>query len=231
LPASWQSAFNSISSVGQFGGGFLCSWLADRHGRRVSLLAGIVITAGGITGEILSTKNIAFLVSKLILGVGLGFYLSIAPLATSEMSPVKFRGIATAGVQLGIGSGQLLSNAAIKGFGELESKWAYRGPFAIQLSFCVLLLAGLPFAPESPWWLARNGKREQAKKALRQLYGSGIDVDAKLLVMETAISEEEATRSDQGSVIQCFRGTNFVRTMISICVFLCQHFTGKRRSP
>jgi MFS family permease len=177
LPASWQSAFNAISSVGQFGGGFLCSYLADLYGRRWSLLAGIVIATGGIIGEILSTTNVAFLISKLILGVGLGFYLTIAPLATSEISPVVFRGIATAGVQFGIGSGQLLSNGAIKAFGEWESRWAYRAPFALQLFFCVFLLAGLPFAPESPWWLARKGRREEAKHALTRLYGSGVDIE------------------------------------------------------
>lgn len=226
LPAAWQSAFNAISSVGQFGGGFLCSWLADRYGRKLSLLVGILIATGGIFGEMFSTANVAFLISKLILGVGLGFYLTIAPLATSEISPVIFRGIATAGVQFGIGSGQLLSNAAIKAFGEWESRWAYRAPFALQLFFCVFLAIGLPFAPESPWWLARNGKREETKKALRQLYGSGIDVESKLVALEATIAEEEAAKSEQGSIIQCFRGTNLLRTLISMGIFLCQHFTG-----
>ncbi|KAH8172507.1 sugar transporter domain-containing protein [Sarocladium implicatum] len=226
LPAPWQSAFNAISSVGQFGGGFLCSWLADHLGRKKSLAIGVVICTGGIFGEVFSTTRVAFLLSKLILGVGLGFYLTIAPLATSEMSPVVFRGIATMGVQFGIGSGQLLSNAAIKGFGEWDSRWAYRAPFALQLFFCVFLAAGLPFAPESPWWLARAGKRDLAKKALRQLYGPSIDVDAKLMVLEATIIEEEAAKTEQGSVIQCWRGTNLIRTSISIGIFLCQHFTG-----
>lgn len=45
------------------------------------------------------------------------------------------RGITTAGVNLGIVIGQLLSNAAIKGFGERTDRWAYRGPFAIQFFF------------------------------------------------------------------------------------------------
>ena len=226
LPAAWQSAFNAISSVGQFGGGFLCSWLADRWGRRASLLAGIIICAGGIFGEMFATTRVAFLISKLILGVGLGFYLTISPLVTSEISPVNFRGIATAGVQFGIGSGQLLSNAAIKGFGEWDNRWAYRAPFALQLFFCVFLAAGLPFVPESPWWLARGGRREEARRALHQLYGSDIDIDAKLATLEATIAEEEAARSEQGSIIQCFRGTNLVRTTISVGIFLCQHFTG-----
>lgn len=86
LPADWQTAFNMVSSVGQFFGGFACAWTADRIGRRGALLVGLVICTGGIMGEILSVTRVAFLMSKLILGLGLGFYLSIGPLVTSEVS-------------------------------------------------------------------------------------------------------------------------------------------------
>ncbi|POR39121.1 General alpha-glucoside permease [Tolypocladium paradoxum] len=228
LPADWQTAFNTVSSAGQFLGGFGCSWLADRVGRKPAMLAGIAIVTGGILGEVFSTVNAAFVVSKLILGFGLGFYLTLAPLATSELTPVEFRGVATSGVQFTLCAGQLLSNAVIKAFGEWESSWAYKGPFAIQLVFCAFLLVGLPFAPETPWYLARVGKREEAKKSLRRLYGSGagIDIEGKLLNLEATIAEEEAMRSKQGSLLQCFRGTDRVRTAISTGVFACQHLVG-----
>lgn len=226
LPADWQSAFNTISSVGQFFGGFICSMFADRFGRKPSMFIGILFAAGGIFGEVFSVTKVAFLISKLILGFGLGFYLTLAPLMVSEISPVVFRGVAIAGVQFGLGSGQLLSNGAIAGFGTWTSSWAYRAPFAIQLFFCAFLILGLPFSPESPWYLARVGKREDAKKALRQLYGSGVDIDAKLLSLETTIADEEATNAEKVSWIQCFRGTDRVRTIISMMVFCCQHFSG-----
>jgi MFS family permease len=86
VPAPWLSAFNSVSSVGQFFGGFLCSIVADRIGRRLALVIGVLISCGGIFGEVFSTARAAFLVSKLVLGVGLGFYLTIGPLYSSEVS-------------------------------------------------------------------------------------------------------------------------------------------------
>ena len=52
-----------------------------------------------------------------------------------QASPVSLRGITTAGINLGIVVGQLLSNAAVKAFGERADKWAYRAPFALQLLF------------------------------------------------------------------------------------------------
>lgn len=172
-----------------------------------------------------SSHNVAFVISKLILGFGLGFYLTLASLATSEISPVVLRGIATAGVNLGIAIGQLLSNAVIKAFGERPDAWAYRGPFATQLFFCLFLAVGLPFAPETPWYLARKGKREQAEKSIARLYGPSVDAEAKLITLEKTI-EEESAAVEQGGFIQCFKGTDRLRTVISTGVFFCQHFVG-----
>lgn len=135
IPASWLSGFNSISSVGQFFGGFACSLLSDRVGRKGSLLIGLVIVTGGIFGEVFATSRPAFLIGKLILGIGLGFYLTIGPLYCSEVAPVVIRGMVTGGINFAIVIGQLLSNAVIKGFGGREDDWAFRGPFAVQFLF------------------------------------------------------------------------------------------------
>ncbi|KAH7041609.1 maltose permease [Microdochium trichocladiopsis] len=226
LPADWQTAFNMISTVGQFFGGFLCSWLADRIGRKNSLGLGILLCTGGAIGEILSHTRPAFLGSKLVLGVGLGFYLTLAPLACSEIAPVALRGYATAGINLGIAIGQLLSNAVVKAFGERDDRWAYAGPFATQLFFVAFLVAFLPFAPETPWYLARKGKREQALKEIRKLFGSEYDAEKRLLALMATIDEEASSQSKELGFIDCFRGTNRLRTGISTGVFLCQHLVG-----
>lgn len=173
-----------------------------------------------------ASTNAPFVVAKLILGFGLGFMLTIAPLATSEITPVVLRGISTAGVNLGVAIGQLLSNGVVKAFGERNDVWAYRGPFATQFFFILFLGIGLPFAPETPWYLARNGKREEAKESLIKLYGSDINVDAKLASLEETIAEENSSSENQGTWLECFKGTNTIRTMISMGVFFCQHFVG-----
>lgn len=169
LPASWQTAFNTVSSVGQFFGGFICSQVADRIGRKKSIAAGVVICTAGIIGQIVTTSKGGFLAAKIVLGFGLGFYLTLGPMCCSEVqsclqesqefqcshnvqiTPVVLRGISTAGVNLGIALGQLISNSVIKGFGERDDRWAYRAPFAFQLFFGAFLATGLFFAPESPW--------------------------------------------------------------------------------
>ncbi|KAH7381532.1 maltose permease [Pyrenochaeta sp. MPI-SDFR-AT-0127] len=224
LPASWQTAFNTVSAIGQFFGGFLCSYIADRIGRRWSLVAGIAICSGGIIGQVVCATRVAFLMSKLILGLGLGFYLTIGPLVTSEITPVVLRGLSTAGVNLGIALGQLLSNAAVKGFGERDDAWAYRAPFALQLFFAAFLLAGIWFAPESPWFLVRKGRYEEAEKAMTKLWGKNKNVTVKVAAMRA--SHLAHAESENPSIVECFRGTNLIRTGISTGAFVCQHLVG-----
>lgn len=85
LPASWQTAFNIIGAVGQFFGGFICSQVADKIGRKKSIAAGILICTSGIVGQIVTTSQGGFLAAKLVLGLGLGFYLTLGPLCCSEV--------------------------------------------------------------------------------------------------------------------------------------------------
>lgn len=203
----------------------MCSWVADRVGRKASLLIGVVVCSAGCIGEILSYTRPAFLGSKLVVGVGLGFYLTLAPIACSELAPVALRGVATASVNLGIAVGQLLSNAVVKAFGERTDRWAYRGPFAMQMLFAVFLLVLLPWSPETPWYLARKNKREQALRAITKLYGAE-NAETRLAAIEATIQHETLNGSDQLGFVDCFRGTNLLRTGISTGVFLCQHLVG-----
>lgn len=175
-------------------------------------------------GEIFSNTRGAFLGSKIVLGVGLGFYLTLGPLVCSEITPVVLRGLSTAGVNLGISVGQLLSNSVIKGFGERQDRWAYAGPFAIQLLFTVILFAGVPFSPESPWYLVKQDKPDEARKSLRKLWGPDFDVAAKLSTIQLAV--EEALQHTETSYVDCFHGTNLLRTGISVGGFVCQHLVG-----
>ncbi|KAF9894648.1 hypothetical protein FE257_006536 [Aspergillus nanangensis] len=224
IPASWLSAFNVMSSVGQFFGGFICSWLADRVGRKKSLLVGVIIVTGGIFGEAFSSTRAAFVVSKLILGVGVGFYLTLGPITCSEISPVALRGLSSAGVNLAIAVGQLISNAVTKGFGSRGDVWGFRAPFLLQLFFSLVLFVGGCLSPESPWYLVRRGEIDQAKRSLQRLYGRDFDPAGKLLAIQGTVEAECAAQ--QPGYLAAFRGADRTRTCISMGIFACQHFAG-----
>lgn len=95
----------------------------------------------------------------------------------------------------------------------------------LRLTFSpVILLGGLPFAPESPWYLVRKGKFEEAAKNYAQLFPNETDVESKIASLRRTVEAEEV--QDEGSWLDCFRGTNLLRTGISVGVFACQHLVG-----
>lgn len=193
-------------------------------GRKKSLTIGVIIVTGGIFGESFSTTRAAFVVSKLILGVGVGFYLTLGPVTCSEIAPTVLRGLSTAGVNLGIAVGQLVSNAVTSGFGNRDDVWGFRAPFLIQLFFSIFLLVGSFLSPESPWYLVRAGKMSEAKAVLESLYGSEAEAQEKLAAIQQTVDVESLAEAP--SYILAFKGTDRIRTLISIGVFACQHSVG-----
>ena len=81
----------------------------------------------------------------------MGTYATIAPTYASEVCPVALRGVLTSYINLCFVAGQLLANGVIAGTHNLDSHWAYSGPFAAQWFWPLVILVGWPFAPESPW--------------------------------------------------------------------------------
>jgi len=72
--------------------------------------------------------------------------------------------------------------------------------------------------------LTRQGRTEDAKKSLRKLYGSTVDLNTKITAMQITIDKELAEK--KSTWLDCFRGTNLLRTGISCGVFACQHLVG-----
>jgi len=227
LAARWQSAFNSISSVGGMFGGLSLGYVSDKFGRRGAVALCCCVSIVGILIQFFTYphRNAQLLVGKLVNGYALGMYVSGASSYCAEVSPLALRGITTASVNLWIDLGQFMSNGVIKGTGTWTSAYAYRLPFALQWIFPVILLAGLPFAPESPWWLVRKGRRDDARKVLVRLRGHVIDVDLQLQQIEETIALEE-TFAANTTYGDCFRGVNLRRTIIACMVFVLQQAAG-----
>jgi hypothetical protein len=98
---------------------------------------------------------------------------------------------------------------------------------AIQWLWPVIILAGLPFAPESPYWLVRQGRREDARKSIVKLASSRDppNVDQVLLGIEQTDFLEQEFEADT-SYWECFKGVSLRRTEISIMVYLIQVIGG-----
>ncbi len=81
-------------------------------------------------------------------------------------------------------------------------------------------------APESPWWLTRQGKLVEAERALMKTVSknSGYTEDdaRKAVAMMHHTNQMEIEAKINISFVDCFKGTNLRRTEIASIVWLIQ---------
>lgn len=138
---------------------------------------------------------------------------------------MSLRGQLTAYINLCFVMGQLLANGVIAGTSQLSDHWAYSAPFAIQWLWPVVILVGVLFAPESPWWYVRKGRLDDALKSLNRLSSPGVDNKA-ILAMMVETDRLEFEMETGTTYWDCFKPVNLRRTEISVGVFATQVFSG-----
>lgn len=244
VSATWNALWTAMTSLGMLIGGLVCGWISDRFGRRLGLVIGSICSAIGVGIEYAATSAGMLLAGKIVSfhthiypstadlcqinGLALGFFLTLGPVYASEIAPTVLRPSLTAAVNLFINTGQM---AAI-GIGNtrfpIMTPASYKVLFAAQWAFPAFLILFAFVMPESPWYLARKNKMEEAKRSLIRLHSATYDVTASLAEITAAIEAEKRVASVQQSVsyIDCFRTTNFRRTRIVCGMFVVQQFTG-----
>ncbi|KAH0544446.1 hypothetical protein FGG08_001473 [Glutinoglossum americanum] len=206
-----------------FFGGLFAGWLLDTVGRRLSLAIACVISIGGVTAQYVASRPVIFLTGKMITGFTQGLFLTIAPAYISEISPTVLRGAFIASVNFSIVLGQLLAQLVLKGASFQPGNRVYKILFAVQWGFSGLTLLGVPFMPESPWWLIRRGEHERARVALRRLCRQGL---VELRFREISDTIAESLLEGKAKYTDCFRGTDLRRTLIAMAVFIVQPLSG-----
>src|SRR6266536_4986092 len=90
------------------------------------------------------------------------------------------------------------------------------------------ILIGCIFAPESPWWLVRHGRIQDAKKALQRLTSpkdTTFNADATISMMSHT-NELEKQISAGTSYWDCFKGVDLRRTEIACLTWMVQTLCG-----
>ena len=226
IQAKWQSVLSIATTVGQVFGSFAATVPMDKWGRRPTLAVCLVLTCCIIPIEVFAPSIQVLVAAEYLAGFILGFYQVLIPTYSAELLPTVLRPYLAACINLNYNIGGLLIAGITTAFDNYTTEWGYKIPFTLQWMWPVLILPVLYITPESPWFLVKNDRTEEAKKALYTLSTKHpkVDVDKTIAMMQKTILYEESIESG-GSFFDCFRGMARWRTEIVIMVFFCQDFS------
>ncbi|KAK7052770.1 MFS general substrate transporter [Favolaschia claudopus] len=230
VPAPWQAGLSNGANVGEIIGLFLNGWVSEKYGYRYTVMACLICLAGFQTIFFTAQNVIELQVAEILCGIPWGVFQTLTITYASEVCPVALRGYLTTYVNFCWGLGQVIGIGVVKSMLPRTDEWAYRIPYALQWMWPLPLFIGIFLAPESPWWLVRHGKIEQAKHSILRLTSkhekeTGFDVDETVAMMQhTTKLEERITRG--ASYLDCFKGHDLRRTEIVCMCWAMQNLAG-----
>jgi MFS transporter, SP family, arabinose:H+ symporter len=194
--------------------------LTDRFGRKIVLILSAILFFGSALGCGLARSATDLVIARVVGGLGIGIASMISPLYIAEVSPPATRGRLVALQQLAIVVGILIAFLSNTLFLHTQlsdpAKWRWMlavGAFPSAAFFLLLL----PI-PESPRWLLKQGQRERASQILTRT--AGLNADAELAQIETAIAAEA------GTVSELFRPGLRRALIVGVALAVLQQFAG-----
>ena len=153
----------SVVLIGAMTGAIVGGSVADRIGRRATLIwaAGIFIV-GSLMAPLAPNVWI-LIVARAIIGLGIGFTSVTAPVYVSELSPPQSRGMLIGLYQFALTIGIALAD--LVGY-LLASREAWRLMFGLAVVPTVFFLLVILTVPESPRWLFAHGREKDAQTVL-----------------------------------------------------------------
>ncbi|KAL6415597.1 putative maltose permease (MalP) [Ilyonectria robusta] len=229
ISAAWQSGLSNGARAGEIFGLILAGWASDRWGYKMTTIGALVLMIAFVF-VLFFAPNIKILVlGEVLCGIPWGAFQSVTPAYASEVAPVVLRPYLTTFINMCWVIGQFFAAAVNKGSVSRDDEWAYRIPFGVQWVWPVPILAGLIFAPESPWWYVRKNNRAAAKKSLLRLTSRNqpdFNVDETIAMIEHTNEMEKQIKGGT-TYRDCFQGVDLRRTEIVVGIWLVQTLGGQ----
>lgn len=191
----FMGSLNLFAAAGAFG----ASAISDRYGRRGGFIVAAVGFVFGILLMCFSQSYGSLMFGRMFVGLGVGFGLAVDPIYISEISPPKFRGYLVTWSEIAINVGILLGFSSGLVFGNVAPDRAWRLMFGMGCILPgILTILVLRVMPESPRWLVKEGREEEAKEVLNLIYPPMYNTSAVVEEIKDAIAREKEADSAVG---------------------------------
>ena len=220
----------SIFNVGSAVGCLFLSKLGDIYGRCVGLMIVVVIYMVGIVIQIASIdKWYQYLIGRIIAGIGAGGISVLAPMLISETAPKQIRGTLLACWQLMVTFAIFLGYCTNYGTKRYSNSIQWRVPLGLCFAWAIFMIIGMTLVPESPRFLVKVGKFEQAKHSFAKSNKLSVDdpaVIAEIDLLIAGVEAEEAMGTASWKELFSRKTKVFQRLTMTVVVNSLQQLTG-----
>jgi SP family xylose:H+ symportor-like MFS transporter len=224
LDANWEGWATGCALVGCAIGAAVAGVLSDWLGRKKVLIISAILFLISAIGTALPKSITAFIIFRIIGGLGVGAASMSSPMYIAEISPARIRGRMVSVNQFAIVSGFLVVYfvnyfIALQGDTMWNEQFGWRWMFGSESLPALLLLVLLFFVPESPRWLTKQNRSDEALEILARVDGTQY-AQTELLEIKDAIAHES------GSIRQLFQPGMKIVLVIGIVLAILQQVTG-----
>ncbi|XJZ26689.1 sugar porter family MFS transporter [Bacillota bacterium Lsc_1132] len=219
-----------ITSSVMFGaifGGALAGQLSDRLGRRkMILISALIFVVGSILSGIAPHNGQYYLIGvRILLGLAVGASSALVPAYMSEMAPARLRGRLSGINQTMIVSGMLLSYIVDFLLKDLPETLAWRLMLSLAAVPALILFFGVLQLPESPRFLIKNNKLDDARRVLSYIRSKKEEIDSEITqIQETAGEEIKANQKASWGTLFSNKFRYLVLAGVGVAAF--QQFQG-----
>ncbi len=192
IESRWESVIAASILAGAVLGALLCSFLSEKFGRKKTILLVATTFAVGALASAVSPDPTTLSLSRVLLGFAVGGGTQVIPMYVAELAPPAHRGRLVLMFQVAIGVGIVI--ATIVGATEMVDWRVAIGAASVP---AVMMLLAMLRMPESPRWLYKQDRRDDAAAALQRIRPRGVDVQPEV-TMICRLDKEERTAGTRG---------------------------------
>ncbi|KAK8643404.1 hypothetical protein V6N13_012704 [Hibiscus sabdariffa] len=224
-----QELIVSMAVAGAICGAAIGGWISDKFGRKKSILLADGLFAAGALVMAFAPAPWMIILGRVFVGLGVGMASMTSPLYISEASPARIRGALVSTNGLLITGGQFLSYLINLAF--TKTRWTWRWMLGIAAVPAFVQLVLMLSLPESPRWLYRQNKVEEARSILEKIFPAN-EADDEMNALKLSVEAEKADEHAIGdNLIQKLKGalSNVVvrrGLYAGITVQVAQQFSG-----
>jgi SP family galactose:H+ symporter-like MFS transporter len=159
---------------------------ADLFGRRRVLLVTAAIFGIGALASAVAPSPSILIVSRIVLGLAIGFASTNVPVYLSEVAPPQARGWVVSLFQLAVTVGIVVAYLTDYAFAGVEG---WRWMLGLAVVPALVFGTGMFFLPETPRWLIRGGQHEVAHRVLVRIRQVA-DVNVEMEEIKASLAQQ-----------------------------------------